>query len=107
MPLNVGDGNFVANKDHPEKTLVEKHDPARHHRHPTARRSIRQRMWGVGALWEMKSTTGTGHVIHLTQSVDRALLLYIYEQDKKRCYIRIDTFGEVENQTGIIFLTRD
>jgi hypothetical protein len=51
-----------------------------------------------GRLW-LQEHSGTKHKIYIEQRVDRKLLLSLYEQSKQRLQVRVDAFGQVEDQT--------
>ena len=48
-------------------------------------------------LWEMKHTV-SGNNVSLRQQVDHHLIIYCFDQDQKRFYVRVDTFGPVADQ---------
>ena len=48
-------------------------------------------------LWEMKQTV-SGNNVSLRQQVDHHLIIYCFDQDQKRFYVRVDTFGPVATQ---------
>ena len=48
-------------------------------------------------LWAMKHTV-SGNNVSLRQQVDHNLIIYCFDQDQKRFYVRVDTFGPVANQ---------
>jgi hypothetical protein len=51
-----------------------------------------------GRLWSQEHTS-TKHRIYIEQRVDRKLLLSLYEQSKQRLQVRVDSFGQVADQT--------
>jgi hypothetical protein len=51
----------------------------------------------TGMLWSEEHAT-THHLVHISQRVDRCLLLSVYEQSLQRMQIRMDKFGPVEDQ---------
>jgi hypothetical protein len=52
----------------------------------------------LGVLWSDEHKV-THHLVHLSQRVDRCLLLSLYEQTSQRLQIRVDKFGEVLDQS--------